>query len=85
MFQRDVFIQEITKRLEKDKNIFFLSADFGAPALDILREKSEWKYIYVGYATERLNLVDVVTLEELKSFPDGIKEFYTDQFEKYFE
>ena len=23
MFQRDVFIQEITNRLEKDKNIFF--------------------------------------------------------------
>ena len=36
MLQRDVFIEEITKKLEKDKSIFFLSADFGAAALDKL-------------------------------------------------
>ena len=45
MFQRDVFIQEVTNRLEKDKSIFFLSADFGAPALDILREKFPKNFI----------------------------------------
>ena len=39
MLQRDIFIKEITKRLQKDKNIYFLSADFGAAALDELREK----------------------------------------------
>ena len=39
MFQRDVFINEIIKKLEKDKNIFFLSADFGAPALDKFRKE----------------------------------------------
>ena len=35
MLQRDIFIKEITKSLENDKNIFFLSADFGAAALDL--------------------------------------------------
>ena len=39
MLQRDIFIKEITKFLEKDRNIYFLSADFGAAALDELREK----------------------------------------------
>ncbi len=29
MLQRDVFIEEITKSLDNDKKIFFLSADFG--------------------------------------------------------
>ena len=38
MLQRDAFIQEITKKLSKDKNIYFLSADFGAAALDELRK-----------------------------------------------
>ena len=47
MFQRDVFIQEITKRLDKDKSIFFLSADFGAPALDILREKFPKNFVHL--------------------------------------
>ena len=34
MLQRDAFIEEVTKSLEKDNKIFFLSADFGAAALD---------------------------------------------------
>ena len=33
-FQRDKFIEIVSKNLEKNKDIFFLSADFGAPALD---------------------------------------------------
>ena len=28
MLQRDIFIKEITKKLEHDKDIYFLSADF---------------------------------------------------------
>ena len=35
MLQRDAFIEEITKSLDKDKSIFFLSADFGAQALEL--------------------------------------------------
>ena len=33
MLQRDAFIEQITEKLETDKNIYFLSADFGAAAL----------------------------------------------------
>ena len=39
MLQRDAFIKEIVKKLDNDKNIYFLSADFGAAALDELRER----------------------------------------------
>ena len=39
MLQRDAFIEEVKKRLETDKDIYFLSADFGAAALDSLREQ----------------------------------------------
>ena len=46
MLQRDIFIKEITKSLEKDKNIFFLSADFGAAALDELREKYPKNFLH---------------------------------------
>ena len=37
MLQRDAFIAEITKKMRRDKRIYFLSADFGAAALDDLR------------------------------------------------
>ena len=37
MLQRDAFIEEINERLKTDKDIYFLSADFGAAALDELR------------------------------------------------
>ena len=39
MLQRDAFIEEITNRLNRDKSIYFLSADFGAAALDDLRKR----------------------------------------------
>ena len=39
MLQRDIFINEITKKMKSDKKIYFLSADFGAAALDKLREQ----------------------------------------------
>ena len=57
MFQRDVFINEITKKLEKDKSIFFLSADFGAPALDKLREKFPKNFLHCGIS--ELSLIHI--------------------------
>ena len=37
-YQRDSFISEIYKAAKNNKEIYFLSADFGAPALDQFRE-----------------------------------------------
>ena len=48
MLQRDAFIEEITKGLKGDKSIFFLSADFGAAALDKLRKDFPNNFIHCG-------------------------------------
>jgi len=59
MLQRDGFIEEISRALEYDKNIYFLSADFGAAALDDLREKYKDNFIHSGISEQ--NMVDVAT------------------------
>ena len=54
MFQRDIFIQEVIKKLETDKNIYFLSADFGAPALDVLRERFPKNFLHCGISEQAM-------------------------------
>ena len=39
VFQRDAFIDEIFVAAKNDRDIVFVSADFGAPALDRFREQ----------------------------------------------
>ena len=36
MLPRDIFINEIKKKMEKDKDIYFLSADFGVYEIDVV-------------------------------------------------
>ena len=59
MFQRDIFIEEITKSLKKDNSIYFLSADFGAKALDGLREKFPKNFIHCGISEQ--SMLDIAT------------------------
>ena len=59
MLQRDAFIQEIKKRLETDKDIYFLSADFGAAALDSLREQYPNNFIHCGISEQAM--IDIAT------------------------
>ena len=54
--QRDAFISEITKIALKNKNIVFLSADFGAPALDEFREKLPEQFFHMGISEQ--NMID---------------------------
>ena len=48
MLQRDGFIEEIKNAIKKGDNIYFLSADFGAAALDELREELPNNFIHCG-------------------------------------
>ena len=76
MLQRDIFIKEITKSLEKDKNIYFLSADFGAAALDELREKYPENFLHCGISEQAM--MDVATglaLEGKKVFVYAMAPF----------
>jgi len=69
MLQRDGFIQEIYMALEQDKDIYFLSADFGAAALDDLRIRFKDNFIHCGISEQ--NMIDVavgLALEGKKVF-----------------
>ena len=55
--QRDAFITEIFTRAKADDNIFLLSADFGAPALDAFREELPEQFIHCGICEQ--NMVDL--------------------------
>lgn len=69
MLQRDAFIQEVVRQLAEDKNIYFLSADFGAAALDELRERYADNFLHCGISEQAM--VDVaagLALEGKKAF-----------------
>lgn len=59
MLQRDAFIEEINKRLQTDRDIYFLSADFGAAALDSLRETYPDNFIHCGISEQAM--IDIAT------------------------
>ena len=59
MLQLDAFIEEINERLKTDKDIYFLSADFGAAALDELREKYPENFIHSGISEQAM--IDIAT------------------------
>jgi len=63
---RDVFIEELTKRMELDESIFFVCADFGSPKLDKLRSSFNDRFINVGIAEQ--NLINVSTGLALEGF-----------------
>lgn len=75
---RDILIDEIYKRMKGNDRIFFLSADFGSPALDRLREDFPERFINVGIAEQ--NLISIAAglgLEGLTVFAYAIAPFLT--------
>lgn len=63
---RDAFIEQIYNKMHENRAIFFVSADFGAPVLDKLREKFKDRFINVGIAEQ--NLVNISTGLALEGF-----------------
>ncbi len=75
---RDVFIDGIYERMKKNKQIFFLSADFGAPALDKLRRDFKDRFINVGIAEQNLiNISAGLALENYTVYAFAIAPFIT--------
>ncbi len=65
--QRDVFLDEINKQLEIDKDIYVMSADFGAAALDYTREKFKDNFIHCGISEQAMfDIATGLALEEKK-------------------
>ena len=58
-FQRDILIDKIYEMALKDKDIYFISADFGAPALDRLRDDLPEQFLHAGISEQ--NMIDVAS------------------------
>ena len=56
---RDALIERINERMATNPDIFFVSADFGSPALDQLRSGHGDRFINVGIAEQNLINVSV--------------------------
>jgi len=75
---RDTFLTSLHEKMKSDKTIFFVSADFGAPVIDKIREDYPDRFINVGIAEQ--NLVNVATglaLEGFKVYAYAIASFIT--------
>lgn len=76
MLQRDAFIEEITKSLNHDKDIFFLSADFGASSLDELRKYYPGNFLHCGISEQAmLDIATGLALEGKKVFVYAMAPF----------
>lgn len=75
---RDAFIEQIYNKMRHMDDIFFLTADFGAPSLDKIRCEFRDRFINVGIAEQ--NLINVATglaLEGCKVYAYAIAPFIT--------
>lgn len=63
---RDVLIENLTEKMLSNSKIFFISADFGSPALDKLRNDFPDRFINVGIAEQ--NLINIATGLALEGF-----------------
>ena len=80
---RDVMISAIYEKMQTDKDIYFLSADMGAPTLDILREDFPDRFINVGIAEQNLiNVASGLAQEGCKVFTYAIAPFYFRAYEQ---
>ncbi len=75
---RDTLLSEILGQMDRGENVFLLSADFGAPALDAIRERHAERFINVGISEQ--NLINVATglaLEGYTVYAYAIAPFIT--------
>lgn len=75
---RDVFLKQILDAMHEDSSIYFVSADFGSPILDGIRENFPDRFVNVGIAEQNLiNISAGLALEGFKVFAYAIAPFIT--------
>jgi transketolase len=75
---RDALIARITEAMRTRRDIFFLSADFGAPALDALKTSFPDRFVNVGIAEQNLiNIAAGLALEGYTVYAYAIAPFIT--------
>ena len=63
---RDAFLDGVIARMEADPRVFFLTADFGSPRLDVLAARFPDRWMNVGIAEQ--NLINVAAGMALEGF-----------------
>lgn len=80
---RDAILERLVERMRGREDIFFLSADFGSPVLDRLRQEHSSRFINVGIAEQNLvNVASGLALEGFTVFTYAIAPFYLRAFEQ---
>jgi len=75
---RDVFLAALLERMRQDSSIFFLTADFGSPVLDQIRNDFPERFINVGIAEQNLiNVASGLALEGFNVYAYAIAPFIT--------
>lgn len=75
---RDAFLERIWQKMSDDKKIFFISADFGSPVLDKIRNDFPERFVNVGIAEQNLiNITAGLALEGYTVFAYAIAPFIT--------
>ena len=73
---RDLFINQIFQAAQKDKDIFFISADFGAPALDSFRKDLPKQFIHSGISEQHMiNMATGLALSGKKVYAYAMAPF----------
>ncbi len=75
---RDEFLERLWENMSSNEKIFFISADFGSPVLDKIRNDFPDRFINVGIAEQNLiNITAGLALEGYKVFAYAIAPFIT--------
>ena len=75
---RDAFIERLSELAKQDRNIVFVSADMGAPALDRFRRDLSGQYVNTGVAEQNMIMVaSGLAMSGKKAFTFSIAPFAT--------
>ena len=75
---RDMFLQGVLEEMNAATDIFFVTADFGSPVLDNIREQHPDRFLNVGIAEQNLiNISTGLALEGFRVFAYAIAPFIT--------
>ncbi|QLY25289.1 transketolase family protein [Bdellovibrio sp. KM01] len=78
MSQRDAFLSELYERGKIDRDVVLISADMGAPALDLIRRNLPGQFYNAGISEQNAILVAAgLALEGKKAFTFAIASFIT--------
>ena len=77
-FQRDVILNEIYEYARNNSDVFFMSADFGAPALDKFRSNLPDQFIHSGISEQHMiDMAAGLALEGNKVYVYAMAPFIT--------